>query len=192
MFRSGPGDRSLFVEGWIPDPVLSAGCLGAPYPVETEPLPAELEDQDGHRWCTLPSPGHADDMVCLYEAERGWLFSADLYVAAKVRYARPEDRLSLEIESLRRALSVPFEQLFCAHRGPVENGREALSRKLDYLLSLRQQVWDLWQQGLPLEEIQRRLLGKEDGVGLISGFHFSKKNLITACLQSALSEQGQL
>jgi glyoxylase-like metal-dependent hydrolase (beta-lactamase superfamily II) len=161
---------------------------GVPPRVETEPLPALLEDESGLRWQVIPTPGHADDMVCFYEASRGWLFSADLYVASRVRYGRPEDRISLEIASLRRVLTLPFESLFCSHRGPVQNGREGLARKLDYLLSLREQTHELWKAGVSLEEIQRRLLGPEDGMGWVSGFHFCKANLITACLQSALSE----
>jgi glyoxylase-like metal-dependent hydrolase (beta-lactamase superfamily II) len=179
--------RDLLSQGF-PIQFYRRASWGVPPRVETEPLPPLVVDEAGHRWQTIPTPGHADDMVCLFEAEQGWLFSADLYVASRVRYARPEDRLSLEIASLRRVLQLPFQTLFCSHRGPVEKGREALTRKLDYLVSLRQQVHELWQRGLPLEEIQRQLLGPEDGMGWVSGFHFSKANMIKACLQSALSE----
>lgn len=178
--------RGVLREGF-PIQFYRRASWGVPPRVETEPLPPVLED-GRYRWQAIPTPGHADDMVCLYEAERGWLFSADLYVASRVRYARPEDRITLEIASLRRVLTLPFETLFCSHRGPVDNGREALARKLDYLVSLRQQVHDLWRQGLSLEEIQRRLLGPEDGMGWVSGFHFCKANMVTACLQSALAE----
>ena len=183
--------RTLLRDGF-PIQFYRRAAWGVPPKVETEPLPAVIEDEAGYRFQTIPTPGHADDMVCLYEAERGWLFSADLYVAARVRYARPEDRISLEVASLRRALSLPFQHLFCSHRGRVENGREALAKKLDYLVSLRQQVYELWGQGLPREEIQRRLLGPENGVSLVSGFHFCKANMIEACLQSALAEACQV
>lgn len=179
--------RGLLRDGF-PIQFYRRAAWGVPPRVETEPLPAVVEDEAGLRWQAIPAPGHADDMVCLYEASRGWLFSADLYVASKVRYARPEDRLTLEIGSLRRALSLPFEHLFCSHRGPVANGREALRKKLDYLVSLRAQTLELWNAGLSKAEIQRRLLGPEDGVGMASGFHFCKANLIEACLQSALAE----
>jgi glyoxylase-like metal-dependent hydrolase (beta-lactamase superfamily II) len=181
--------RTLLRDGF-PIQFYRRASWGVPPRVETEPLPAVFEDAGGHRWQTIPCPGHADDMVCFYEANQGWLFSADLYVATKVRYGRPEDRISLEIASLRRVLALPFQELFCSHRGPVENGREALARKLDYLLSLRAQIHASWRQGQSLAEIQRHLLGAEDGMGYASGFHFCKANLITACLQSALCEEA--
>lgn len=182
--------RELLSQGF-PIQFYRQAAWGVPPLLETEPLPPRLEDEGGCHWQTIPTPGHADDMVCLYEAERGWLFSADLYVAARVRYARPEDRITLEIASLRRVLELPFDRLFCAHRGPVENGHQALTKKLDYLVSLRQQVYELWSQGLSQSEIQQRLLGREDGMGHVSGFHFCKANMITACLQSALAELAE-
>lgn len=179
--------RGLLRDGF-PIQFYRRAVWGVPPKVETEPLPAVVEDEAGYRFQVVPTPGHADDMVCLYETTRGWLFSADLYVASKVRYGRPEDRVSLEIASLRRVLSLPFEHLFCSHRGYVQDGREALARKLAYLVGLREQVFELWQSGLPKPEIQRRLLGPEDGMGMVSGFHFCKANLVEACLQSALAE----
>lgn len=163
---------------------------GVPPRVQAEPLTRLVEDEGGHRWEAIPTPGHADDMVCFFEPDRGWLFSADLYVAAKVRYARPEDRLSLEMASLKRALQLPFSHLFCSHRGLVENGHQALANKLAYLEDLRGQVYELWLQGISREEIQRRLLGGEDGAGLISGWHFCKQNMVLACLHSAVTEQA--
>lgn len=179
--------RQLLAEGFPIQPYRRF-FWGVPPKVEAEPLPPVIEDRAGYVWEVVPTPGHADDMVCFYEPRRGWLFSADLYVASKVRYARPEDRISLEIASLRRVLKLPIEKLFCSHRGPVENGHQALSKKLAYLEDLRAQVFDLWNRGLPRLEIQRRLIGPEDGASFLSGQHFCKTNLITACLQSAVTE----
>ena len=155
---------------------------GVPRPVIAEPLPEAWEDSAGYRWQVIPAPGHADDMVCLYEASQGWLFSADLYVASRVRYGRLEDRLELEMGSLRRVLQLPFEHLFCSHRGPVPRGRQAIQAKLDYLTDLRQQAYQLRQAGRTVSQITRQLLGREDHVSFLSGFHFCKSHLIRACL----------
>ena len=181
--------RELLKDGFLVHPYRRF-FWGKPPRVETQRLTSVVEDDSGYVWEVVPTPGHADDMVCFYEPRRGWLFSADLYVASKVRYARPEDRISLEIASLRRVLKLPIERLFCSHRGPVENGHHALSKKLAYLENLRSQVFELWNRGLPKVEIQRRLVGPEDGAGWLSGRHFCKANLITACLQSALTEHA--
>lgn len=163
---------------------------GVPPKVETETLPAVWEGDSGHLWQAIPVPGHSDDMVAFFEPHRGWLFSADLYVASRVRYGRPEDRIALEIASIRRILALPFQHLFCAHRGPVDHGREALQRKLEYLEGLCQDVLRLWQEGRSLQAIQMALLGPEDGMGWVTGFHFCKSNLIAACLQAALTQSA--
>jgi hypothetical protein len=74
--------------------------------------------------------------------------------------------------------------MFCAHRGVIASGKAALRRKLDFLESLCQQVADLHRQGRSREEITRRLLGREGLMTLLTGYHFSKRNLIDACLQA--------
>ena len=181
--------RELLAQGFPIQPYRRL-FWGVPLRVEAEPLERLVRDDAGHQWEAIPCPGHADDMVCFLERNKGWLFSADLYVASKVRYARPEDRVGLEIASLRRVLGLPFEKLFCSHRGLVENGQQALANKLAYLEELRGQVYDLWKRGVSRGEIQRRLLGPEDGAGWISGQHFCKRNMVLACLHSAVSEEA--
>lgn len=161
---------------------------GVPQRLEVEALPSSWEDPGGYHWQVISTPGHADDMVCLYEPHHGWLFSADLYVASRVRYGRREDRLDLEIQSLEKCSKLDFGQLFCSHRGPIANGPQALRSKLDYLVSLRQQVRQLHAGGLPLRQIQKRLLGREDFVSYLSGFHFCKAHLIRACLRKEEEE----
>jgi len=155
---------------------------GVPPRCQAQALPEVFEDPQGYRWQVIPTPGHADDMVCLFEASNAWLFSADLYVASRIRYGRKEDCIRQELESIRKVLDLPFEHLFCAHRGKVENGRQALQSKYDYLTDLRQRVIDLHHKGYSLRRIQRQLLGFEDHVSLLSGFHFCKSHLIRACL----------
>ena len=173
--------RQLLGEGF-PIQFYRRAVWGVPPTVSTLALSTEFEDVDGHRWQVVETPGHADDMVCFYEPYQGWLFSADLYVASRIRYARPEDRLGLEIASLRKVLTLDFEQLFCSHRGAIQDGRRALARKLDYLVSLKEEVVGLHRTGMSVSAIQRRLLGREGVVAWLSGFHFCKRNLVIACL----------
>src|SRR5712675_806853 len=42
----------------------------------------------GYRLEIIPTPGHAFSHVCLFDQERRWLFSGDLYVHERVRYLR--------------------------------------------------------------------------------------------------------
>ena len=57
-----------------------------------------------------------------------------------------------------------------------------MSAKLESLETLLREVKQLQQQGLSVTAITRRLLGREQLVSLITGYHFSKRNLINACL----------
>jgi len=130
-------------------------------------------------------------MTCLLERERGWLFTGDLYIAARTRLLRQDEDLGAEITSLRRMLELDFDTVFCAHRGVLGAGKAALRRKLDFLESLCQQVADLRRQGRSREEITRLLLGREGLMTLLTGYHFSKRNLIAACLRALPAAAGR-
>jgi glyoxylase-like metal-dependent hydrolase (beta-lactamase superfamily II) len=155
---------------------------GRPEPVQARELPPRVALDDGGALEAIPASGHSADMTCLLERERGWLFAGDLYIAARTRLLRQDEDLGAEIASLRRVLGCDFDTLFCAHRGVLGDGKTVLRRKLDFLESLCQQVADLHGQGRSVPEITRVLLGREGLMTLVTGYHFSKRNLIAACL----------
>jgi glyoxylase-like metal-dependent hydrolase (beta-lactamase superfamily II) len=157
---------------------------GRPLRVEPQPLPDRLEVEGGLSLIPLHAPGHSRDMTCFLAPERGWLFSGDAYIASRPRYLRADEDLGQQIESLRRLLALEFDTLLCSHRGVIEEGQGALRRKLDYLEGLRQEARALHAQGLGRAEITRRLLGREGPMRWLTGFHFSKRNLIRACLRA--------
>lgn len=154
---------------------------GRPERVEPAAVPERVPAGDGAHLVPIAAPGHSPDMTCYLEPDRGWLFSGDLYVAAKTRYLRSDEDLPRQIETLRGILSLDFETVFCAHRGLLPDGRAALERKLDFLRSLCQRVEHLRGEGLETREITRRLLGREDLTSWITFFHYSKRNLIEGC-----------
>lgn len=155
---------------------------GRPLVVETAPVPDRMELAGGLSLATIPTPGHSPDSTCYLEPDRGWLFTGDLYIAARTRYLRQDEDLGEHIASLRRVLELDFDTLLCSHRGVIAAGREALTRKLDYLVSLRGEVHRLHAQGKSVTEITRELLGGEGHLSLFTRFHFAKRNLIAACL----------
>ncbi len=154
---------------------------GRPRSAKTSVLPEALELAGGFRLVPISAPGHSSDMTCYLEPERGWLFSGDLYVSSKTIYLRQDEDLRLHLQSLRDILQLQFETVFCSHRGVLNSGRSAIQRKLEFLENLREEVGRLRDQGIGVPEITRRLLGREDMMTLITGFHYSKKNLIRAC-----------
>lgn len=129
-------------------------------------------------------PGHAADMTSIFAPEHGWLFSGDLYIASSVKYMSRDEDFCQHIESLQKALNLDFEQLFCAHRGIIDDGKAALAKKLDFLLSLREEVAHLYHKGLSPRAIRLQLLGKEDPVSYSSEFYLSKQNVIDSCYDS--------
>ncbi|MCY4043774.1 MAG: MBL fold metallo-hydrolase [Cellvibrionales bacterium] len=150
---------------------------------DAQSFPDELPLDNGLSLKALHMPGHSSDMTTLYEPNEGWLFSGDLYVSSQVRYAHREENVSEQIQSLQAAVALDFESLFCAHRGFLVDGKQALQNKLDFLVSLQQEVQHLYAKGWSVSAIRRKLLGREDTVALFSGFDMSKNHLIQACLK---------
>src|SRR2546430_5635153 len=63
---------------------------GARPPVPAASLGEGLETSR-FRFRVIHTPGHATDHVALFEPERGWLFSGDLYLAPRLRYLRADE-----------------------------------------------------------------------------------------------------
>lgn len=100
----------------------------------------------------------------------------DLYCQEKTKVILREENIPAIIASLQRTLTYDFGDVFCAHAGYLPNGREALQRKLDYLLELQGNIIDLYEKGMPPKQIQETLFPKKypivfffgEGVGLPS------------------------
>ncbi|WP_439133108.1 MBL fold metallo-hydrolase [Pseudomaricurvus sp.] len=136
----------------------------------------------------LFTPGHAKDMTCYLMEDRGWLFSADLYIANYLKLLRSDESIPLLLDSIRFTLSHDFDTILCPHRGIVENGQQKLGEKYDYLTNLAEQAQTLNAQGLGLKEMTTRLLGKEGAMGVLSRYNFSKRNLVASCLDVDLKQ----
>ncbi len=78
----------------------------------------------------IETPGHAADHVVLHEPRRGWLFAGDLYLGSRVVTIMRDESLPSLMASIRRVLELDFGTLFCAHAGPVPDGKAALRAKL--------------------------------------------------------------
>lgn len=146
-------------------------------------MPPEIPVENGLRLRAIATPGHSPDMTCYLEPNRGWLFTGDLYISSRPRFLRADESVDDQIESLRRVLDLEFATVLCAHRGVVAEGRRAIETKLDYLVSLREEVRELRRSGRSIVKITRMLLGREGVLSFLSLFHFSKRNFVRACLR---------
>ena len=97
----------------------------------------------------IPIPGHARDMVALYEATEGWLFSADLYVYDYIKFCLENESIAQQITSLKRVLALDFDLLFCSHNPKMKNAKMHLRRKLNFLENFYQSVVKWHEQGHP-------------------------------------------
>jgi Zn-dependent hydrolases, including glyoxylases len=159
---------------------------GQPENVEARPLGREVTI-GGMRFLVVPTPGHCADHVALFEPERRWLFSGDLYIAPRVVYIRPVEIAREEMASLRRLIALEPEVLFCAHAGVVTDATAALEHRLEHWERLAARAAELVREGLPLRRVRRRLLGREGFMNVISGGNFAKSNLIRSLLEGGPS-----
>lgn len=154
---------------------------GQPGNVTVEPL-GDAVETDRYRFEVIPTPGHSPDHVCFFEPRQGWLFSGDLFIHERIHYMRADEDMRATLQSLREVLKLTPRTLFCAHAGIEEDATDAIRRKIAHLERLAQEAHALQRQGLPVEEISRRLLGPEGYMSRLTGGHFSKTHLIRALL----------
>jgi glyoxylase-like metal-dependent hydrolase (beta-lactamase superfamily II) len=155
---------------------------GVPVPAMSQPIGESLETKQ-FRFRVVHTPGHSEDHIALYEPNRGWLFSGDLYLAPKLKYLRADEDIYAMLESLRRVLALEIEMLYCQHRGRVDKGPWVLRHKYDFLTELGERIHDLHHKGLSEAEIARALPGSDLVWRLWTSGHFSKRNFVRAFLR---------
>ncbi|MFK0573013.1 MBL fold metallo-hydrolase [Endozoicomonas sp.] len=179
------GTRTIMEQGFS-IPLIQKYLWGKSPAIRLAPLPDTIELEDGSTLEAIAAPGHAEDMVCFYSSEHGFIFTADLYISRTIRYMRDDENLTVLIKSIRKVLARDFETLLCPHRGVVLQGKQALQEKLNNLLELCEKAQHLHHQGQSVKQITRNILGTEDGMSYLTGFSFSKRNLIRESLKVTL------
>ena len=167
-------------------PPLQKLIWGSAGRADAAPLP-ETVTIGGEPVQPIFTPGHAKDMTCYLLPDRGWLFSADLYIANYLKLLRSDEHIPTLLESIERVLQMDFEVILCPHRGVVEEGKVRLREKYDFLIDLSERAQALRDEEIAPLEITRQLLGREPLTSILSGYNFSKRNLIASCLQVDLT-----
>jgi glyoxylase-like metal-dependent hydrolase (beta-lactamase superfamily II) len=161
---------------------------GCPHPSETVRLDSKIETKN-FSFLVVPTPGHSEDHICLYEPNEGWLFSGDLFISEQMRYLRKDEDVYSILDSLKKIAVLRPKRMFCSFNGSIDNPLEAILKKIEYLENLQRQVEEGFHQGLSPREIQWRLLGRGDKMGLITLGDICKRNLVNAFLKSKEVEQ---
>jgi len=155
---------------------------GCPHPSETGALDSKIQTQR-FRFLVIPTPGHSDDHICLYEPNEAWLFSGDLFISEQVKYLREDEDIYSIIDSLKKVAALHPKKMFCSFSGSIDNPLDAIDKKIEYLENLQQKIEEGFHQGLSPREIQWRLLGRGDWLGFVTVGEICKKNLINAYLK---------
>lgn len=154
-------------------------------PAHTELTPViDKIETENYQFELIPIPGHAPDMVALYEPDRQWLFSADLFINSYIGYFLKDESILQQIESTKRILKLDFETMFCCHNPKLTNGKEELTKKLTFLESFYQDISELYHKGYSANEIFKGLGLKENRlVKIFSGGALSKLNMVKSVIR---------
>ncbi|MEW6377429.1 MAG: MBL fold metallo-hydrolase [Thermodesulfobacteriota bacterium] len=155
---------------------------GTPHPSETGQVDSEIRTPR-FRFLVIPTPGHSDDHICLYEPNEGWLFSGDLFISEQVRYLRKDEDIFAILDSLKRIATLHLKKMFCSFSGSIDRPEEAINKKIEYIENLQREVGEGFIQGLSPREIQWKLLGRGDRFCFVTLGEMCKRNLINAFLR---------
>ena len=153
-------------------------------------LSVTLREFDPAPLVIIPTPGHTEDHVVVWDAERGIVASGDLFLGVKVRVAHVHEAPATLIASLRAVVALAPRLLLDAHRGVIEHPVALLRAKIDWMEETIGAVGECARAGLHEREIQRRVLGAEALVGLASLGEYSKISLVRAVLRERTGVTG--
>jgi endoribonuclease LACTB2 len=176
------------------DPMINYCRKKADYPLyrqlfwgKRRPFRAESIGEGFHsanaEWSVINTPGHAIDHVAFLNNETGQLFTGDLYCQERTKVVLREEKIPVIIESLKSILTYDFEDVFCSHAGYLNNGRNALKRKLDYLLELQGNILRLYDEGRTPEEIKSHLFPKKYPIMLFSSGEWDSVHIVHSVIK---------
>jgi len=136
-------------------------------------------ESNNYRFAVINTPGHCPDHISLLEADQGWLFAGDLFLAEKVTTLRSDEDIKIMLQSLKKLLQYDFSMLFCASGRVVESSaRPAIEAKIAFWEEREEQIKRLHRDGLSEEEILLQIFGRESALYALSDGDFGKIHLI--------------
>lgn len=150
---------------------------GVPDPFVAQPFDPVFETER-YAFQVVSTPGHADEHVVLHEGNEGWLFAGDLFIAPRVMTITRHESLPLLMTSIRRALQLDFDTLFCAHAGVVPDGKAALRRRLQALEDVQGRVHELAARGWGVQRVRRHLFPGFQPLTWISMGEYSPAHIV--------------
>lgn len=141
-----------------------------------------------YRFEVYHTPGHAEDHICLYEPNEGWLFSGDLYVHHSIQYFVRNEDMAAQMASLKAMLALDFEYFFCGHNLQQTNGKALFQQKLDNFQTFIESVHHWHDKGYTPHQILQQIKHPEHWfMRLTSRGWLSALNMVHAALRVPLN-----
>ncbi|MCP3921864.1 MAG: MBL fold metallo-hydrolase [Desulfobacterales bacterium] len=131
----------------------------------------------------IEAKGHSKGSIYLYEKNKKWLFTGDMFCGIKNIYLRSDENFNEILKSLEMISELEIDTVFCGLKGVIPHGNIVIKRKIVFMKDLQKRTMDLLNKGFSPKKIKRKLLGFEDIMFYISTGHFSKQNLINSIIK---------
>ena len=164
-----------------------------PYPYQEElwghALPSQVKKignvvKTAHfQFEVIHTPGHSDDHICLFERNKGWLFSGDLATVTHPRFARAEENQWKTIISLKKIKELMPRVLLTAPEYIITEPSTMLEKTIQYLEETGQRIRALASKGLSPAEIAEQLFGEDIAAQITEG-QFSSENFVNSYLKT--------
>jgi glyoxylase-like metal-dependent hydrolase (beta-lactamase superfamily II)/predicted DCC family thiol-disulfide oxidoreductase YuxK len=192
-------------------PWVRAAIIGQPPNLE-QPyhLLGETVDTDFGCLQVIPTPGHCDDHIVLYDPKERVLLAGDAFMGSYFATPNPDVDSRKWLASLEQLMELDIEILVEGHGhihslrtdipdfpGVVirEDPRVAMAEKLDYLRWLRRQIEAGFQEGLPVRVIEASCFpwgrrtswescATDECIRLLSLGHFSRSELVRSFVRA--------
>ena len=174
----------------------------------------ETVDSDSGLLQVIPTPGHCDDHIALYDPKEKVLLAGDAFMGSYFATPNPDVDSRKWLLSLERLMELDIEILVEGHghihtlRADIpnfpgvvirEDPKVAISQKLDYSRWLREQIAAGFEEGLPVRVIEASCFpwgrrtswescATDECIRLLSLGHFSRTELVRSFVRSNADE----
>lgn len=129
----------------------------------------------------IPSPGHCNTLISFYHEKKELLFSTDAFINAEQSVIFNWEKANKILETLNNFKKLNPRYLF------LEGGGLAtisdVDKLINYWTSIKEQSLKLYNQGVKLKEIVKRLFGKESILKKYTRGAMSRENLVRSLLE---------
>lgn len=155
-------------------PIYRSAIWGAPPPTA---LPPEASDLDLE---IIPTPGHSEDHVAVWDPGSETVFGGDLFLGVKASTVHSYEDPYATLASVRRVRALNPKRYFDAHRGPIRDPVNALDAKAHWLESTIGEIESGLDRGDADPVIRDRVLGREGAATWVAIGEMSKLNFVRA------------